>query len=435
MLPANARARVPRPSVLAGCSPRGRLAGVAVQPSASLDPAPLDAADPLASFRARFVVADPNLVYLDGNSLGRLPRATVDRLAGLVGEEWGAELVRGWEHWIDEPIRVGDLLGEGILGAKPGEVLVCNSTTINLYKLANAALDARSNRHVIVTDRANFPTDRYVLEGLARTRGLEIAWIDSDEIDGPQPADVEAVIAAHPGDVALISLSHVNYRSAAIADMTAITARAHDAGALVLWDLSHSAGSVEVDLDGANVDLAVGCTYKYLNGGPGAPAWLYVRGSLQANLRNPIQGWFGQRDQFAMGQGYDPAPGIRSWLTGTPGMIALAAAESGIRLVAEAGMPRIRAKGVALTEYAITLLDARLAPRGFSLGSPRDAARRGAHVAIRHPDARRLTAELIAHGVVPDFREPDSVRFGLSPLTTSFEDVERGVATLEQLVS
>jgi kynureninase len=401
---------------------------------ASLDPAPLDAADPLAHFRDRFAIADPGLIYLDGNSLGRLPAATADRLARVVADEWGGELIRGWDHWLDEPKRVGDRLAEAVLGARAGEVVVSDSTSVNFYKLALAALEAQPARLVIVTDRPNFPTDRYVLEGLARARSLEIVWLEPDEIQGPQPADVEAALAAHPGDVALVTLSHVNYRSAAIADMAAITRLAHDAGALTLWDLSHSAGSIGVDLEGTGTDLAVGCTYKYLNGGPGAPAWLYVRRSLQGQLRNPIQGWFGQRDQFAMGQGYDPEPGIGSWLVGTPGIIGLAAADEGIGLVIEAGIERIRAKGIALTEYAIALFDARLARRGFRLGSPRDQARRGAHVAIRHPDARRLTAELIGRGVIPDFREPDSIRFGLSPLTTSFRDVEAGVAALEALL-
>jgi len=399
-----------------------------------LDPASLDAADPLASFRDRFVFADPALVYLDGNSLGRLPRATVDRLGSVVGDEWGGELIRAWDHWIDEPARVGDLLAGEILGARPGEVILSDSTTVNFYKLARAALAARPGRRIVITDRANFPTDRYVLEGLAAEGSAEIAWLDPDPIEGPELDEIAAVLDEHPGDVALVTLSHVNYRSATIADMAAITRLAHAAGALVLWDLSHSAGSIEVDLDGSQVDLAVGCTYKYLNGGPGAPAWLYVRGSLQAQLRNPIQGWFGQRDQFAMGQGYEPRPDIGAWLTGTPGMLALAAAEVGIRLVAEAGMARIRAKGIALTEYAIALVDDRLESRGVTLGSPRDPARRGAHVAIRHPDAHRLTAGLIDAGVVPDFRAPDSIRLGLSPLTTSFADVARGVGALERLL-
>jgi kynureninase len=408
---------------------------VADRAVASLDSAALDAADPLGPFRAWFVIPDPTLVYLDGNSLGRLPAATAERLAHVVGAEWGGELIRGWDHWLDEPLRVGDRLAEAVLGAGPGEVVLSDSTSVNFYKAALAALEARPGRRVVVTDRPNFPTDRYVLEGLARARDLEIAWLDPDEVEGPQPANIEAALADHRGDVALVTLSHVNYRSAAIADMGAITALAHDAGALTIWDLSHSAGSIVVDLERSGADLAVGCTYKYLNGGPGAPAWLYVRRSIQGQLRNPIQGWFGQRDQFAMGQGYDPEPGIRSWLVGTPGIVGLAAADEGIKLVAEAGIDRIRAKGIALTEYAIALLDARLARLGFSLGSPRDPARRGSHVAIRHPDARRLTAELIARGVIPDFREPDSIRFGLSPLTTRFSDVEAGVAALERLVS
>jgi kynureninase len=396
--------------------------------------AALDAADPLASFRDRFVVTDPDLVYLDGNSLGRLPRATADRLARVVVDEWGSELIRGWTHWIDEPGRVGDLIA-ALVGAQPGEVLVSDSTTVNFYKLALAAVEARPGRRVVVTDRDNFPTDRYVLEGLARTHGLKIAWIEPDPVDGPTIDDVNAALAAHKGDVALVTLTHVNYRSAAIADMAGITSAAHDAGALTIWDLSHSAGAVEVDLEAAGADLATGCTYKYLNGGPGAPAWLYVRRSHQDALRNPIQGWFGRRDLFAMAQGYDPAPGITRWLTGTPGMLALAAVEEGVRIVAEAGIGRIRAKGVALAEFAIELVDARLANRGCSIGSPRDASRRGDHVAIRHPEARRLTAELIARGVVPDFREPDSIRFGLSPLTTSFTDIARAVATLEGLLA
>jgi kynureninase len=396
--------------------------------------AELDAADLLAPFRERFVIDDPEVVYLDGNSLGRLPRATVDRLRSVVAEEWGTELIRGWDHWITEPGRVGDLIAP-LVGAGPGEVIVSDSTTVNVYKLLGAGLDARPGRRVVLTDRDNFPTDRYVLEGLARTRELEIAWIDGDPVDGPTPDHVAAALAAHPGDVALVTLSHVNYRSAAIAEIDPITALAHEAGALVVWDLCHSGGAIDVRLDASGADLAVGCTYKFLNGGPGAPAWLYVRSALQDRLRNPIQGWFGQRDQFAMAQGYDPAPGIAQWLTGTPGMLALAAVEQGVLLTAEAGINAIRPKGTALGELAIALADARLAGVGCSIGSPRDPTRRGAHVAIRHPDARRLTRELIAGKVIPDFREPDTIRFGLSPLTTSFTDVARGIEAIRRLLT
>jgi kynureninase len=404
-----------------------------VELTATTDPATLDAADPLAAYQRRFVVPDPRLVYLDGNSLGRPPLAALERLARVAAEEWAGRLIRGWDDWLAAPRRVGDLLGTKLLGAEADEVAICDSTTVDFFRLASAALDARADRRFIVTDRANFPTDRYVLEGLARDRDREIAWLDPDPIDGPTVADVEAALAAHDGDVALVTLSHVNYRSAAIADLPAITALAHDADALVLWDLSHSAGAVPVGLAEHGVDLAVGCTYKYLNGGPGAPAYLYIRRDLQAQLRNPIQGWFGQADQFEMGQGFRPAEGIAGWLTGTPGILGLAAAEEGIRLSAEAGIDALRAKGMALTEYAIALHDAWLVPRGFTLGSPRDAARRGSHVSVRRHDARALTQQLIAAGVVPDFRAPDSIRLGLSPLTTSFTDVARGIAVLADL--
>jgi kynureninase len=387
----------------------------------------LDAADPLASFRDRFAIPDPDLLYLDGNSLGRPTRAALEAVSRVAGEEWAGELIRGWDHWLDQPLVVGNLLGTEILGARPDEVAICDSTTINFYRLAAAAVAARPGRRVIVTDRPNFPTDRYVLEGLASQRDLEIAWLDPDPIDGPQPSEIEAVLGDHPGDVALVTLSHINYRSAAIADLAGITALAHDAGALALWDLSHSAGAIAVDLEASGADLAVGCSYKYLNGGPGAPAWLYVRSSLQDELPNPIQGWFGQAEQFEMGQGFRPRPGIAGWLTGTPGILGLTAAEAGIRLAAEAGIDRIQAKGVALTEYAVGLHDRRLAPLGFELGSPRDSRRRGSQVSIRRADARRLTAAMIEAKVVPDFRAPDSIRLGLSPLTTTFVEVRAAI--------
>ena len=403
--------------------------------AADLDPAPHDAADALASFHEQFHRPDDTLVYFDGNSLGRPPHDALARLIEVAEAEWAGELIRGWDQWLDAPLRVGALLGREILGAADDEVAICDSTTINLYRLARAALAARPGRRTIVTDRSNFPTDRYVLEGIARDDERRIAWLEPDPVDGPTVEDVAAALAAAPDDIALVTLSHVNYRSAAIADLAAITDLAHDAGALVLWDLSHSAGVLPVDLAGSGADLAVGCTSKYLNGGPGAPAWLFVRRDLQTELRNPIQGWFGQADQFEMGQGYRPRDGIAGWLTGTPGILGLAAAEEGIRIVAEAGIERIRAKSVDLTEYAIDLHDAWLAPLGFELGTPRQAGHRGGHVSVRHPAARELTAELIARGVIPDFRAPDSIRLGLSPLTTSFEEVHRGMALIRDLAA
>jgi kynureninase len=389
-----------------------------------------DAADPLREFRERFAI-DDELVYLDGNSLGRLPRATVDRLAQTVSEQWGGRLIRGWdEGWMELPLTIGNRLGAAALGAAAGQVAIADSTTVCLYKLASAALELRPGRDQIVTDHDNFPTDRYVLEGLARARGLELVFLRGDPSGGPEP---EAVAEAVSGRTALVTFSHVSYRSAHIADLARITELAHDAGALTLWDLSHTAGSVPVALDADGADLAVGCTYKYLNGGPGAPAFVYARASLQPQLRQPIWGWLGRRDPFEMAPGYEPADGIRSLLSGTPPVLALSAVDEGVGVVAEAGIERIRAKGIALTELAIELADARLADAGVTTASPRDPARRGAHVALAHPDAERLCAQLIERGVIPDFRRPDVIRFGLSPLTTRFVDVWDGVEMLRGL--
>ena len=401
-------------------------------PPETLDPVALDAADPLARYLDEFAPTEPGIVYLDGNSLGRPTKVALERIAYL-GEAWAQRLIRGWdEGWLDLPLRVGDQLAEGILGARAGEVAVVDSTTVNLYRVASAALEARPGRRTIVIERSEFPTDRYVIEGLAGERDLEIRWLDGDPTDG---LSTDEIAAATREDTALLILSAVNYRSAAIVDMRAVTNRAREAGALVLWDLSHAAGSIPVDLEGNGIDLAVGCTYKFLNGGPGAPAFLYVRRELQEELRPPIQGWFAQRDQFEMGPVFERAPGIAGWLVGTPSILALTAVQAGVELVAEAGINAIRAKGIALTEYAIALTDQWLAPLGCSIGSPRDPGHRGAHMGIRHPDARRLTTALIERGVIPDFRAPDTVRVGLSPLSTSFADVHRGLTTLRGLLA
>ncbi len=384
----------------------------------------LDAGDPLARFREEFVFEDGGPLYVDGNSLGRLPKRTQERLAALV-DEWGTALVRGWQEWIDLPVSVGDELAESALGARPGEVVVTDSVTVNLYKLARAALASRPGKTAVVTDAANFPTDRYVLEGL----GCELRLIGADPVEGPGVADVEEACA--PGDVALVSLSQVGYRSGALADLPAVTEAAHAAGALMLWDLSHSAGAVQVGLDEHGVDLAVGCTYKYLNAGPGAPAFLYVRSALQGQLRTPIQGWFGQRDQFDMDRAYEPADGVVRFLAGSPQILGLVAVRAGVELVREAGIGAIAAKGRALTAYAVELHDEVLAPLGVELGTPRDPARRGAHVSLRHPEGWRVCRALIERaGVVPDFRRPDTVRFGFPPLYTRFADVREAVERL-----
>ena len=380
----------------------------------------LDAADALAAFRDRFADDGRGLIYLDGNSLGKLPLATAERIARVVREEWGSGLIGSWDDWIGLPARAGDLLGEHLLGAAPGQVTVSDSTTVNLYKLACAALDARPGRPVIVTDDDNFPTDRYVLEGIAAQRGCELRMIHTDIDAGLDPGILRDAV---DDQTALVSLSHVAYRSAALADMAAVTALVHERGALMLWDLCHSAGSVPVELDACRADLAVGCTYKYLNAGPGAPAFLYVRGELRDRLRQPIWGWFGQRDQFAMGPGYDPVPGIGRFTTGTPAVAGIAAVEEGTRLLAEAGITRLRAKGVELTEYLIALADAWLVPLGVTLASPRDPARRGSHVCLRHPEARRISRALAAGGVIIDYRAPERMRFGPAPITTRFADV------------
>ncbi len=399
--------------------------------ASQLDPEPLDAADPLAAFHDRFVPTEPGVVYLDGNSLGRPTKASLGQV-NEVSATWSTRLIRGWEDgWLELPLVVGDVLAKGVLGAQPGEVAVTDSTTVNLYRLAVAAFDARPVRRTVIVERSEFPTDRYIVEGIARERDLEIRWLDGDSVEGLSTDDITATF---DDDTALLILSAVNYRSAAIVDIKAVTNAARAAGALVLWDLSHAGGSIPVEMTANGVDLAVGCTYKYLNGGPGAPAFLYVRREFQDELRPPIQGWFAQARQFEMGPTFERRAGIGGWLVGTPGIIGLAAAQAGIELTAEAGIDAIRAKGIALTEYAIVLLDAWLAPLGCSLGSPRDSTRRGAHISIRHPDARRLTRALIDRNVLPDFRAPDSIRVGLSPLTTAFADVHRGLSTLRQLL-
>jgi kynureninase len=390
----------------------------------------LDAADPLARFRSRFVAADdPSVVaYLDGNSLGRPLTVTGERLAAFVAGEWGRGLIRSWDDaWMAEPVTVGDRLAEVALGAAPGQVIVADSTTVLLYKLIMAGVGARPGRDEVVIDVANFPTDRFIVDGIAADRGLSVRYLTPSHAAGVRPADVAAAI----GDrTALVVLSHVAYRSGFLADMAAITRAAHEAGALILWDLCHSAGVLPIELDACDVDLAAGCTYKYLNGGPGSPAFCYVATRLQEELRQPVWGWMGASDPFAMAAEYRPATGIRKFISGTPPVLAMQPLKDMLELITEAGLAAVRRKSVALTEHAIALADEVLAPLGAVLASPRDADQRGSHVTVDHPRFAEVTAALWKSGVIPDFRPPDGIRIGLSPLSTSFAELERGIEAI-----
>ena len=382
-----------------------------------------DREDPLARYRAEFVVAEEGLLYLDGNSLGRLPKRAEALVARVVREEWGGRLIRGWnEGWVDAPRRVGDKLGR-LLGASPGEVVVSDSTSVNLFKLAVAALRAREGRTGIVTDELNFPSDLYVLDGAARLLGggrrvTVVAARDGISVD---PADLAAAIGP---DTALVSLSHVAYRSGFLHDMRAVTEIAHRAGALVLWDVSHSAGVVPIDFEASGVDLAVGCTYKHLNGGPGAPAFLYVRREMQTSLENPIPGWFGREAPFTFAPDFAPAAGVERFLVGTPPILSLAVAEAGVDLALEAGVEVARAKSVALGTFLERLWESVLEPRGVTLRSPRETARRGSHLSFGHPEGLAIDRALIEElNVIPDFRPPDVIRFGYAPLYTRFAEL------------
>ncbi len=412
---------------------RGHLEQPRTGVTALDDASELDRADPLAPFRERFLpIDDPGiLAYLDGNSLGRPLRRTAARLTELLTVEWGTRLVRGWsEGWMTEPERLGDRLGAAALGAAPGQTIIADQTTVCLYKAIRAAAAMRPGRREIVTDVHNFPTDRYVVEGIAAELGMAVRWLETDPAAGPTP---ESVAAAIGPDTALVTLSHVAYSSAFLADMRAITAAVHRVGALVVWDLCHSVGSVDVRLDEAQADFAAGCTYKYLSGGPGAPAFLYVRRAHHGRFHQPIWGWVGRASPFAMADGYRPAEGVRAAASGTPPVVGMTGVADGVELVAEVGISRIRAKAVALTELAVELADAWLAPYGFSLASPRDPAHRGAHVTLAHAEAESLTAKLVKAGVIVDFRPPDGIRIGCSPLSTSYSDLWRAMYRIAEL--
>jgi kynureninase len=394
----------------------------------------LDEQDELRSFRERFLIADPKTIYLDGNSLSRLPKETTARARQVVEREWGERLIRSWnESWIPLTERLGDKLAR-LLGARPDEVVIADSTSVNLFKLVVAALTTCPQRKRVVTDDLNFPSDVYVLQSAVKLCGgdrlLEIVR-SPDGISLPE----ELLAGAIDDRTALVSLSHTAFKSGFAHRLCAVTELAHGAGALMLWDLSHSVGAMPIELNRANVDLAVGCTYKHLHGGPGAPAFLFVRRELQEQLQNPIAGWFGSADPFGFDLTYRPGAGLTRMRTGTPPMLSIAAIEPGVELVLQAGLDRIRAKSVRQTEYLVELWESALQPLGFRLNSPREATRRGAHVSFGHDEGLRIDRALIElKRVIPDFRVPDNIRLGVCPLYTTFAELHAAVMALRDAV-
>ncbi|MGB7363731.1 MAG: kynureninase [Rhodococcus sp. (in: high G+C Gram-positive bacteria)] len=397
--------------------------------------AQLDAADPLRQYRNRFHIDDddPVVAYLDGNSLGRPTTASIERVTAFMSHAWGGRLIRGWdEEWFELPITLGDKLGRVVLGAAQGQTTIGDSTTVLLYKLARGAVALRPGRTEIVLDRDNFPTDRYILESIAAELDLTLVWIDSDRHAGVTTSQIADVVTDR---TAVVLISHVAYRSGFLADAAEAARVVHDAGALLMLDLSHSVGSVPLHLDAWGVDLAVGCTYKYLNGGPGSPAFAYVRAEHQQDFTQPIWGWMGRADAFAMEQGYRPADGMRRVISGTPPVLGMIAMQDTLDMIDEVGMDAVRSKSIALTEFALALIREELIPLGVEIASPQRSDQRGGHVTIDHPDFRDVTARLWKRGVIPDFRSPHGIRIGLSPLSTSFEEVQLGVrAIAEELV-
>lgn len=390
----------------------------------------LDATDPLRHTRDLYLPSPGLVAYLDGNSLGRPLRATAERIADLVAGAWGTRLIRSWdEQWMDLPLRLGDRIGEVCLGAAPGQTVVGDSTTVMLYKLLRAAVAAAGpQRPEIVLDTENFPTDRYVAEGIAAETGAELVWLEPDPAKGVTP---DLVAGALTGRTGVVLLSHVAYKSAWIADLPEITRLAHEAGALVLWDLCHSVGVVPSDLDAHAVDLAVGCTYKFLGGGPGAPAFGYVAAHHQERLRQPIQGWMGHAEPFVMGPGYAPGAGMRGFISGTPPVLGMVGIEDTVDLIESVGLDAVRDKAAGLGRFVIAAVDERLARLGVRLASPREDATRGGHVTIAHEDFREVYRALWDDDVVPDFREPDGIRLGLSPLSTSYGEVAEALLRIE----
>ena len=398
----------------------------------------LDKADPLRSFRDEFLIVDPDTCYLDGNSLGRLPHSTIKAINSFMVEEWGREVVTGWSHWVDEAQSTGNLIGRSALGAAAGQVLACDTTSVNFYQLASAAIQARPGRKTIVTDAANFPTDRYVLQGLAKTFGLHLVMIENENpsISANELITPELLEQYLSDDVALVSLEVVQYRAGARHDIRAINALVEKYGALMLWDAAHAIGSVQMNFDDNGVNLAVGCTYKYGNSGPGAPAWLYVSKAMQSELRVPIQGWFAQRDQFAMGREFDREESIRGFQIASPSLMGLRCVRSSFEMIERAGIGAIEKKAAAGTAMMITLFDNWLSPLGFSLNTPRDAHKRGAHISLVHPEAEQIAIALRQlKNVIPDYRVPNSIRVAISPLANSFAEIYEGFARIRDLVA
>jgi len=398
----------------------------------------LDAKDGLAHYKSKFLVADPATCYLDGNSLGRIPKATIESINLFMVDEWGAKVVDGWADWIDEAAQTGDLIGRSALGAAAGQVLACDTTSVNLYQLCSAALKARPGRKKIITDLANFPTDRYILQGLANDHGCELIMIDNESGDIAEHERITPEILAQYLDdnVALVSLQVIQYRSGARSDIKALTdlVRAH--GALLVWDASHAVGAIELDFDQNGVDLAVGCTYKYGNSGPGAPAWLYVRKERQREFNVPIQGWFAQRDQFEMGAFFERSDQMRGFQIASPSIIGLRAVNSGFTMIGEVGISAIEAKARTGTSMMIELFDQWLAPLGFELNTSRNPIERGGHISLKHEEAKRISAALRSfQKVIPDYRVPNQIRVAISPLATSYIEVFDGFERIRNSVA
>ena len=398
----------------------------------------LDKNDPLAHFKSQFVITDPEMCYLDGNSLGRLPKATITSINDFMSKEWGPEVVTGWSHWVDEAQPTGDLLGEAALGAAPGQVLVCDTTSVNFYQLCLAAIHARPGRKTIITDAANFPTDRYILDGIAKQFGLKLVIIDNEDSAIAQHERVTTEVLAPylNDDVALVTLEVIQYRSGARTDLKSITDQVRAIGGLVVWDASHAVGAIELNLDANGVDLCVGCTYKYGNSGPGSPAWLYVSKRIQKELQVPIQGWFAQDAQFEMGPVFERSQTIRGFQIASPSLMGIRCVQSAFSMIKEAGIDAIAHKAAVGTQMMIELYDEWLAPLGIELNTSRDPKERGGHISLVHPDAAQICVALrTISNVIPDYRTPNSIRLAISPLPTSYVEVWDGFARMRDLVA